>query len=212
MTSAIPWASCAVASDELVLADGTRLRFRPISCGDRDGIATLFTRLTPDSRRARFLVPKHELTPRELVYFTDVDHVKHEAIVAVDERDGSIVGVGRYAGFTDRPGVAEVAAEVVDELQGIGIGTALAGRTVVRARENGFTRLTASTLWENHAARALLRRLGFCARESDGNTIQLELKLAPKSAELTRAKTKHLNADGQAGRPRARAGHTGETQ
>ena len=88
MSPTILRASCAAASNALVLADGTRLRFRPIGSGDRDGLAALFARLTPESRRRRFLSPKRELTPRELVYFTDIDHVEHEAIAAVDERDG----------------------------------------------------------------------------------------------------------------------------
>jgi RimJ/RimL family protein N-acetyltransferase len=192
MTSTIPRASSAAASDAVVLADGTRLRFRPIGSGDRDGLAALFARLSPESRRRRFLSPKPGLTPRELAYFTDIDHVKHEAIAAIDERDGSIVGVGRYAEFADRASVAELAAEVADELQGMGIGTALARCTVLRARENGFTLLTATTLWENRPARALLRRLGFCARESHGTTIELELKLAPMSEELTSGTAQQL--------------------
>ena len=180
MTSAVARTSCAAASDALVLADGTRLRFRPIGSGDRNGLAALFARLTSESRRTRFLVPKHELTPRELVYLTDIDHEKHEAIAAIDERDGSIVGVARYAQFAGRAGVADVAAEVADELQGMGVGTALARCTLLRARENGFTLLTATTLWENRPARALLRGLGFCARASHGSEINLELKLAPE--------------------------------
>ena len=135
MSATIRRADCAAASHGLVLADGTRLRFRPIGSGDRDGLAALFARLTPESRRRRFLSPKPELTPQELAYFTDIDHVKHEAIVAVDERDGSIVGGARYVQFADRAGVAEVAVEVADELQAMGIGPALARCTVHRARE-----------------------------------------------------------------------------
>ena len=46
------------------------------------------------------------------------------------------------------------------------------------ARTNGFTLLTATTLWENRPARALLRRLGFRARASHGTEIELELELA----------------------------------
>jgi RimJ/RimL family protein N-acetyltransferase len=184
-------ASCAAATDRLVLADGTRLRFRAISSDDRDGLARLFARLTPESRRRRFLSPKPELTPRELVYLTDIDHVGHEAIAAVDQRDGSIVGVARYVRVADRVGVAEVAVEVADELQNMGIGKALARRLVERARANGFTLLTATTLWENRPARALLRRLGFCARASHGSEIELESELTPASdrsrpAERTR--------------------------
>jgi ketosteroid isomerase-like protein/RimJ/RimL family protein N-acetyltransferase len=177
--STIVRASSAEATDALVLSDGTQLRLRPIGSDDRDGLAALFARLTPESRRRRFLGPKRELTSRELTYFTDIEHVHHEAIAAVDQRDGSIVGVGRYVHNADRPRVAEVAFEVADELQGMGIGTALARCTVQRARVNGFTLLAATTLWENRPARALLRRLGFRAHASHGSEIVHELKLDP---------------------------------
>jgi GNAT superfamily N-acetyltransferase len=172
-------ASAADANDALVLADGTPLRVRPIDSHDRGGLAALFARLTPESRRRRFLSAKPELTPRELAEFTGIDHVHHEALAAVDQRDGSIVGVGRYVHNADRAGVADVAVEVADELQSMGIGTALVGRTVQRARANGFTLLTATTLWENRPARALSRRLGFRARASHGSEIELELELNP---------------------------------
>lgn len=124
-------------------------------------------------------MPKRELTPRELVYLTDLDHVTHEAIAAVDQRDGSIVGVARYAQFADRVDVADVAFTVVDELQGMGIGTVLARCLVDRAHANGFTLLTATTLWENRPARALLRGLRFRARASHSGEIELELELEP---------------------------------
>ena len=187
MTSTAARTSCAAASGALVLADGTHLRLRPLGGVDRDGLGALFARLSPESRRRRFFVAKLELTTRELAYFTDIDHLKHEAVAAVDERDGSIVGVARYAQFPDRAGVADVAVEVADDLQGMGIGTELTRRTVMCARENGFTLLTATTLWENRPARALLRRLGFRARASHGSAIDLELKLAPDPRPKNRA-------------------------
>ena len=55
------------------------------------------------------------------------------------------------------------------------LGTGLAARLMERARVNGMTRLTATTLWENAPARALLWRLGFYARASAGHEIELEL-------------------------------------
>jgi RimJ/RimL family protein N-acetyltransferase len=165
--------------DESVLADGRRLRFRPLSSDDRDRLAGLFDRLTFESRRRRFLSPKLALTTRELAYLTDIDHVAHEAIAAVDQRDDSIVGVARYVRVPDRPGEAEVAAEVADDIHRMGVGTELAVRLVDRARANGITLLTATTLWENRPARALLRRLGFRARASHGAEIELELTLNP---------------------------------
>ena len=171
----------AVTTDTVVLADGTRLRFRPLGSDDRDRLAGLFARLSPESRHRRFLSPKPELAPRELAFLTDIDHVGHEAIAAVDQRDGSIVGVARYVRVADRVGVADVAVEVADELQRMGVGTELAKRTVERARANGFTLLTATTLWQNRPARALLRRLRFRACASHGGEIELELELEPAS-------------------------------
>jgi GNAT superfamily N-acetyltransferase len=189
MASPILRASSEDATDALVLAHGTRLLLRPLCSEDRDGLAAAFARLSPESRRRRFLSPKHELTPQELAFFTDIDHVGHEAIVALDQRDGSIVGVGRYVQVADRAGVAEVAVVVADELQSIGIGTALARRTVWRARVNGFTLLTATTLWENRLARALARCLGFRARASHGSEIELELALELRRATSPRRRT-----------------------
>jgi RimJ/RimL family protein N-acetyltransferase len=161
----------------LVVADGTRLRFRPIDTGDRDGLASLFARLSPESRRRRFLSAKHELSDAELDYFSDIDHVRHEAIAAIDQRDGSIVGVARYALDGRRPAAAHMAITVVDELQGMGIGAALAIRTVNRARANGVAVLIATTLSENRPARALVRRLGFRAVTAHGSGIDHELEL-----------------------------------
>jgi RimJ/RimL family protein N-acetyltransferase len=161
----------------LVVADGTRLRFRPIDAGDRNGLASLFTRLSPESRRRRFLSAKHELSDAELDYFSDIDHVRHEAIAAIDQRDGSIVGVARYALDGRRPAAAHMAITVVDELQGMGIGAALAIRTVNRARANGVAVLIATTLSENRPARALVRRLGFRAVTAHGSGIDHELEL-----------------------------------
>jgi RimJ/RimL family protein N-acetyltransferase len=161
----------------LTLADGTQLEFRPIGPGDKAALAAMFARLTPESRRRRFLSSKPELSPGELDYLTDVDHIGHEAIVAID-RDRSIVGEARYASFRGQTGVADFAVVVADELQHMGLGTALAYRAVQRGRESGLSRLTATTLWENVAARALLWRLGFYARASAGHEIELELLLS----------------------------------
>jgi RimJ/RimL family protein N-acetyltransferase len=177
-------ASRAAVSDVWVLGDGTRLRFRPLRSDDRDRLAGLFARLTFESRRRRFLSPKPALTARELAFLTDIDHVAHEAIAAVDQRDGSIVGVARYVGLPDRPDMADVAVEVVDEIQNMGVGTELVVRLVDCARANGFTLLTATTLWENRPARAVMRRLGFRARASHGPEIELELELNPNDCRV----------------------------
>ena len=164
-------------SEKLRVGDGADIGIRPLSAGDRAAIAALFSRLSSESRHRRFLAPKHELTDRELGFFTDVDHVRHEALAAVDRRDNSVVGVARYVQYTDRPRVAEVAFEVADDWQRMGIGSALVDRLINRARTNDLDCLSARTRWENVPARVLLRRLGFRARLSEGGEVELELAL-----------------------------------
>ena len=110
----------------VVWAEGERLAVRPLEVTDRDAFAALFDRLSPDSRFRRFHGPKPVLAPRELTYLTDVDHLRHEALAAIDKRDGSIVGVSRYVARVEEPQVADLAIEVADDMQGIGIGTLLA--------------------------------------------------------------------------------------
>lgn len=100
-------------------------------------------------------------------------------MTAVDARDGSVLGIARYVEHHGRPGVADTAVAVADEVQRRGIGTALMQRLIACARANGFHLLTATTLWENRGARALMRTTGFEARGSSGAEIELELALTP---------------------------------
>jgi acetyltransferase len=150
---------------------------RTLRAEDRNGMLDLLAELGPDSRYRRFFSPKPRLARRELEYLLNVDGSDHVAIGAVDPQHGTIVGVGRYVRDPYRPGVADVALEVADDLQGRGIGTALARRVVERACARGIARLTAATLRENVAARALLRRLGFRPVATQGPVIDFELGL-----------------------------------
>jgi GNAT superfamily N-acetyltransferase len=162
---------------QMTLADGARLRVRPIVAADRGPLAEAFERLSDQSRHHRFLGPKPRLSTRELDYLTDVDHVTHEALVAIDETTGHIVGVGRYATGPDGGTVADLALAVADAWQRRGIGHALAVRLVDRARANGMTALTGTTLAANRGARALLDRLGFRARSIGAGVLEAELAI-----------------------------------
>ena len=133
--------------------------------------------LAAAAKGSRFSLRPLCVSDRELTYFTDVDHVGHEALAVIDREDSSIVGVARYVTWPERAGAADVAIEVADDLQGNGVGLMLAEALIRRARENGINVLTATTLWENRAARALARQVGFRARSSAGNDIELELHL-----------------------------------
>ena len=178
MAHPLPSPSPCRANGELVLADGSRVRTRPIEPADRDALADGFARLSAKSRYRRFLGPKHRLLERELTYLTEVDHVTHEAVVAFDAADGRMVGVARYALWAGSDSAADIAVTIVDDWHGRGLGSALAARVVRCARTNGIGRLTASTLWDNAAASALMRRLGFRAVGSGDGVLEFRLDLA----------------------------------
>ena len=122
------------------LRDGNPLQLRAIRPGDKQ-------RLSGRSVYFRFMGAKHDLSPAELKYFTEVDFRHHIAIVAALETAAGEqpIGVGRLiemdAGPNER--VAEVAFVVEDEYQNLGAGTVLFEHIVRIARSEGFTRLHA---------------------------------------------------------------------
>ena len=162
-----------------MLADGSRVRTRAIEPADRDALADGFARLSARSRYRRFLGPKHTLTARELTYLTEVDHVTHEAVVAFDEAGDRMVGVARYAAWPGSDDTADLAVTVADDWHRRGLGSALTASVVGCARANGIRRLTGTILWENAAAAALLRRLGFRPVGSSDGALEFSLDLAP---------------------------------
>jgi GNAT superfamily N-acetyltransferase len=178
-------APCAQANTE-VLHDGTLIRIAPLRRGDRSAVAGLFARLSSESRLRRFLSPKSSLSEGEMAFLTDVGRPERAAVTAVDMRDGSVLGIARYVEHHGRPGVADTAVAVADEMQRRGVGTALMLRLIACARSNGVHLLTATTLWENRPARALMRRTGFEARRSSGAEIELALELDPLAPRAPR--------------------------
>src|SRR5215218_6689239 len=158
--------------EPLHLNDGTHLRVRPIRSTDRHALAREFERLSPESRRRRFLAPKPMLSEIELRRLTDIDHRSHEALVAIEMESGRGVAVARYAGSPER---SEFAITVADDWQGRGIGGALSRRLLMRARE-------ASVLADNHSVRALLSGLGFKVSSVASGVAELRLPLGDPRA------------------------------
>lgn len=171
------------AGVQAVLRDGSRVLIRPVQSADAPLLADGFARLSATSRWMRFLTPKKELSPAELRFLTDLDHHDHEALGALDHRDGRGVGVARYVRQADDPWGADVAVTIVDEWQGRGLGTELLARLSDRAREENIRRFTALVAAENVAVGGLLRNA--CARlvgrESD--TLEYEISLVPAAGQ-----------------------------
>src|SRR5262249_16979784 len=151
---------------------------RALGPDDRDALALAFARMSPESRRRRFLGPKPKLSPRELKWMTEIDHVSHEALAAFDEADGTIVGVARYNAWSVREQTVDLAVAVIDEFQGKRIGTRLALQAIQRAKLNGFGVIRGTRFWDNRPARRMLRTLGFNTVSYDGALLDMELRIA----------------------------------
>ena len=151
------------------------IHIRPIAPGDRDALAASFERLSPESRYLRFFSPVSRLSGQQLRYLTEVDHHDHEALVAIEEDGGTIVGVARYV-RTDGDD-AEPAVVVIDEWQHRGIGSLLLDRLADRAREEGITCFVAEVLAHNDAALAALSHLGETRVLHQGLHVEVQIDL-----------------------------------
>jgi RimJ/RimL family protein N-acetyltransferase len=179
-------AASGPAGTQAVLRDGSHVLIRPVQSADAPLLADGFARLSATSRWMRFLTPKKELSPAELRFLTDLDHHDHEALGALDHREGRGVGVARYVRQADDPWSADVAITIIDEWQGRGLGTELLARLSDRAREENIQRFTALVAAENVAVAGLLRNA--CARlvGRESNTLEYEISLVP-AADQARA-------------------------
>lgn len=141
------------------LRDGTKALIRPIAPGDRERLNDGFKAASPESIFLRFLAPLPKLSSSQLDYLTAIDHDRHEALIAVDPDTGQSFGTARYVRSKEDPEVAEFAIGVGDRWMGIGLGTALLGALLGRARAAGIVRLTGFIHPDNAAINALVEKV-----------------------------------------------------
>src|ERR1700728_3693912 len=168
----------------VTLRSGDVVRIRPVRPGDAPALARAYTNLGEQSRYRRFFTAMPKLPETTLKAAVDVDHVDHEALVAVPLRSTEIVGECLFIRLPDQPDTAEVGVTVVDAWQGRGLGSALLARLSDRAAEAGIEYFTAEVLAENRTMLALLSRLGQVETESRGPvvTTRVELGEPPRPA------------------------------
>lgn len=161
---------------------GVDARVRPLLPEDAARIERMFWRLSPETRFRRFFTPMPKLDRRVMAALMDVDHQRHEAVVALvgDE----VVALASYHVRRDDPSVADVAVVVEDDWQRYGLGRRLMRALTKLARSRGVTVFHADVLADNAKAVGLIRRL---ARESargrlEGGELEFDLPLAPAAA------------------------------
>lgn len=161
------------------LRDGRRILVRPIGADDKALIAWGVAHLSRESSYLRFFSTRTKLSASELRYLTEVDHVDHEALVAVLADDPSVlVGVARFVRQTDDHEAAEVAVTIGDDFQGQGVGRELLALLMDSARERGIRRFVAIMLSENTGAHKLFGSAGKVVEvRRDGTEVRLVFDL-----------------------------------
>ena len=164
--------------EEVTLRNGAAVLIRPVQPEDKQLFVAGWEQFGEESRYRRFMGAKGSLSPGDLAYFTEIDHVDHEAIGARSAETGEGVGVARYVRLPATPEVAEAAVAVVDEWQHRGLGGELLGRLTERARANGIERFHASLFAFNHEMLTLFGDIGDVqVRNREEGRIELDVEL-----------------------------------
>lgn len=168
--------------ERVTLSDGDTLLLRAISPRDADKLREGFSRLSPESRYRRFFHFIDHLSDEMVERLTNVDGVKHVAIVALvetpDLKDEIGAGVGRFVCLPELPDVAEMAITVTDDFQRRGIGKILMQRLTQAALERGVRALRADVLAANDPMRSLLEHIGAELVENDGDVVTYDIPIA----------------------------------
>jgi RimJ/RimL family protein N-acetyltransferase len=154
------------------LRSGDRVWVRPIEPADAPGLREGFARLSEQSRYQRFFTGMPGLSDALLRTFTEIDHVDHEALVAVpSEGSRTIVGVARFVRDKAAPTTADLAVTVADEWHGRGLATCLLRLLGHRAGQVGVEHFTVDMLADNRAVLALVRSAGGVRTGTSGSTV-----------------------------------------
>lgn len=146
--------------EHIRLSGEVPVALRLVKPADRERLRDGFANLSAASRQKRFFGGKHCLSDAELRYLTELDHLEHFAIGAVElndrgeEKDG--IGIARFVRLPDDDSCAEVAITVIDRMQGRGLGRNLLKRLVDAAVERDIKRFRFECLPHNQEIKKLV--------------------------------------------------------
>ncbi len=168
---------------DVVLRDGSTMRFRPPGPEDAGGLLAFFRDLSDQSLYLRF----HgypSVDERLVEPVLDPDWAERGALIGT--KDGRIVAVANYVRLRDLR-TAEVAFAVADELQGRGIATRLLERLAAAASSVAIEEFIAEVMLRNTAMLHVFADAGFeTTRQTASGTVEVHLSLGSTETLRTR--------------------------
>jgi acetyl coenzyme A synthetase (ADP forming)-like protein len=165
-------ASCVDEEVDVALRDGSSVRLRPVTTGDRAAIRAFYETLSSDSIVFRFFGVANLDWAAD--WSVDVDYADRYALVATAGSAHTVIAHGAYIRIDADH--AEVAFIVSDDWQGRGIATLMLGQLAAVAEQHGISVFTAQVMPSNHRMIQVFRDSGFPVevRAKDG-AIEIEL-------------------------------------
>lgn len=160
--------------------EAQRPQIRPVRAGDARAIAGFYARLTPESRRTRFLGACRSISDLQAERFARAGEHGASGWLALDAQ-GTVVGHLCLEPLDPRgERVEEIAVAVAEDWRNRGLGHALLDAAITSARHRGVHALEATMLTGNHPIHALLEHTGLpwtCrALEPGSETIRIDLR------------------------------------
>ena len=149
------------AATYALLTDGTTAEIRPARAQDFEAVRAMHAAMSEDNMYLRFFSMSPAAAEREARRVCREPDSDHEALLAW--QGDRLVGVAAYE-LSGKPGVAEVAFAVSDDMHGRGIASVLLEHLVWRARQRGLEAFTAETLAENSAMLRVFADAGLPAK------------------------------------------------
>ena len=153
--------STPAAATYALLTDGGTVEVRPARPQDFEAVRAMHAAMSPDNMYLRFFSMSPAAAGQEARRVCREPDSEHAALLAW--QDGRLAGVGAYE-LSGKPGVAEVAFAVPDDMHGRGIASLLLEHLVWQARQRGLEAFTAETLAENSAMLRVFADAGLPAK------------------------------------------------
>lgn len=178
MNDVIDTSPAAEAAPYVFLTTWTGFEFkvRPATPADKAAVAELFTRVSDEDRRFRFLSSIDRLDDDLLKRLTQVDHLQTEDFLAFD--GGTPIASAMLAA-DEAMERAEVAISIRADYKHRGVGWALLDQVAREAQKRGIRLLESVESRDNREAITLEREMGFTATAYPGDPtlILLQKKL-----------------------------------
>ena len=167
--------STPAAATYALLTDGGTVEVRPTRRQDFEAVRAMHAAMSPDNMYLRFFSMSPATGEQQARRICREPDSGHAALLAW--QGGRLVGVAGYE-LSGKPGIAEVAFAVPDDMHGRGIASLLLEHLVWLARQRGLRAFTAETLRENSAMLRVFADVGLpMKRRIAGDTVELTFPL-----------------------------------